>query len=360
MGPSKELQKKAEKIEESVRRLLSKHRKEDRGGLERGSQRDKERRAVKSLRGKARKIRLWLDENEERLGARGKPVKSNITDNESAKMPSGHGVIQGYNGIAAVDEKHQVVVDAQAFGERHEARRLGTVIDSVGETFSELGARGDIYERVVVTADSGFHSEESVRAMFDRGVDAYVADNKFRLRDPRFATLQSHRKKPDRKGTSVARKYFVVDDFHFDESGTLICPAGKPMWCRCPNWREKNKGYTGRTYQGYVEYCSECKLRPQCIRRAKSPARQVTKIDKNPPQEKKTAAAQMIERFDSDRGRFYYSRRMGTVEPVFANIRHTRGLNRFTLRGRAKVDTQWKLFCLVHNIGKLARYGKPA
>ena len=65
----------------------------------------------------------------------------------------------------------------------------------------------------------------------------------------------------------------------------------------------------------------------------------------------------MIERFDSGRGRFYYSRRMGTVEPVFANIRHTLGLNRFTLRGRVKVDTQWKLFCLVHNIGKLARYG---
>jgi len=32
-------------------------------------------------------------------------------------------------------------------------------------------------------------------------------------------------------------------------------------------------------------------------------------------------------------------------------------LNRFTLRGRQKVDTQWKLFCLVHNIEKLAHHG---
>jgi hypothetical protein len=155
----------------------------------------------------------------------------------------------------------------------------------------------------------------------------------------------------------VARKYFVTDDFQFDESGTLICPAGKPMWCRCPNWRNKKKGYTGRTYQGYMEYCSVCELRSKCIRRPSSPGRQVTKIDRDPLAEKKTATQQMIERFDSDRGRFYYSRRMGTVEPVFANIRHTMRLDRFTLRGRQKVDTQWKLFCIVHNIGKLARYG---
>ena len=32
-------------------------------------------------------------------------------------MPSAHGVVQGYNGIAAVDSKHQVVVHAEAFGE---------------------------------------------------------------------------------------------------------------------------------------------------------------------------------------------------------------------------------------------------
>jgi hypothetical protein len=44
-------------------------------------------------------------------------VKSNLTDNESAKLVSSHGVIQGYNGIATVDAKHQIVVDAQAFGD---------------------------------------------------------------------------------------------------------------------------------------------------------------------------------------------------------------------------------------------------
>ena len=63
----------------------------------------------------------------------------------------------------------------------------------------------------------------------------------------------------------------------------------------------------------------------------------------------------MQRRIDSPLGRYYYSRRLGIVEPVFGNVRHTKRLNRFTLRGRRKVSAQWQLYCLVHNIEKLQR-----
>jgi len=210
----------------------------------------------------------------------------------------------------------------------------------------------------VITADSGFHSEESVNKLLQRGVDAYVADVRFRKRDPRFAEQQEHKKKTtDRKGTSRARKYFSADEFHFDEStGILICPAGKPMKSSCPNWRDKNKGYTGKTYKGFEQTCSGCELRSRCVRKSGTKVRQVTKIMKGVRHQEKSATQKMIERFDSQRDRFYYSRRMGTAEPVFANIRHTLGMDRFTLRSRTKVDIQWKLFCIVHNIGKITRF----
>lgn len=61
---------------------------------------------------------------------------------------------------------------------------------------------------------------------------------------------------------------------------------------------------------------------------------------------------------DSERGRQQYGQRFATVEPVFGNVRHNKRMNRFTLRGCAKVDGQWKLFALVHNIEKLANYRK--
>jgi hypothetical protein len=65
----------------------------------------------------------------------------------------------------------------------------------------------------------------------------------------------------------------------------------------------------------------------------------------------------MKEEIDLDQGRAIYSKRIGTVEPVFANMRHVLRLNRFTLRGKIKVNIQWKLFSIVHNMLKIHRFG---
>jgi len=54
------------------------------------------------------------------------------------------------------------------------------------------------------------------------------------------------------------------------------------------------------------------------------------------------------------RGRQLYSPRIGTVEPVFANLRHSKRQSRLNHRRQAKVRTQWSLYCMVHNIEKLA------
>jgi hypothetical protein len=51
---------------------------------------------------------------------------------------------------------------------------------------------------------------------------------------------------------------------------------------------------------------------------------------------------------------------MSTVEPVFANITCSKKLRRFSLRGKDKVQGQWQLFCLIHNIEKLMKYGEIA
>ena len=58
---------------------------------------------------------------------------------------------------------------------------------------------------------------------------------------------------------------------------------------------------------------------------------------------------------DAPEGRQLYSQRFGTVEPVFGNIRHNKRLTRLNHRGHTKVNTQWRLYCMVHNIEKLAK-----
>ncbi len=75
------------------------------------------------------------------------------------------------------------------------------------------------------------------------------------------------------------------------------------------------------------------------------------------PKDLTNPSERMRQVIDSPRGRQLYSQRIGTVEPVFGDIRHNKRLSRFTLRGRAKVRIQWNLYCLVHNIEKLAHHG---
>ena len=65
----------------------------------------------------------------------------------------------------------------------------------------------------------------------------------------------------------------------------------------------------------------------------------------------------MKAKVDSQEGKRIYARRLGIVEPVFANICVHKRMHRFTLRSKRKVDVQWRLFALVHNIGKIHVFG---
>ena len=101
-----------------------------------------------------------------------------------------------------------------------------------------------------------------------------------------------------------------------------------------------------------------CEHRDRCLRHPERTAyRQVSFFKGRSPNAPSSYSAKMKERIDSDEGRSLYSRRLGIVEPVFGNIRTTLRLDRFSLRGKAKVNIQWLLYCLVHNLGKVHRFG---
>lgn len=61
----------------------------------------------------------------------------------------------------------------------------------------------------------------------------------------------------------------------------------------------------------------------------------------------------MMQKIDSSHGRYIYSKRLGIVESVFAYITRTLEMDKFNVRGKRKVNIQWKLFCLVHDLKKL-------
>ncbi len=61
----------------------------------------------------------------------------------------------------------------------------------------------------------------------------------------------------------------------------------------------------------------------------------------------------MRRKLRTKRGRKRYALRMKTVEPVFGQIKQARGFRQFLLRGLDKVNSEWQLICVGHNLLKL-------
>lgn len=357
-GAKADLQKKAQKMQRAMEHLVAKHRASDAIDYD-ARVHSADERQMKTLRGAIEKIERFLATHEEKIGKSGKPKQSNITDNDSAKMPTSKGVIQGYDAATIADSKHQVIVHAEVFGEGQEHGLLVPMLEGVRDSFKELGLSTDVLKEVKLTADAGYSSEANAQYLIDNGIDAYVADTLFRKRDPRFTSAERH--KPTREDEPFAKPKrtlkFQPKDFHLAaDHSHATCPAGKRMYC---SGRPHDlSGFRTVRFRAPISSCADCVLRSQCIRYPeRTRVRQVAFFLERTPDKAEKFLAKMKRKIDSVLGRFEYSRRLGTIEPVFGHIRHTRKLNRFTLRSKRKVNGQWLMYCLVHNIAKIQRYG---
>ena len=351
-GTRADFVRQAEKMEAAVAAMLARHRANDLLPVE-PDLAAKEARRLERLRRESAQLRQWLDDHpQDRKGARGKLVKSNRTDNDSAKMATGKGVIQGYVGAAAVDAKHQIIVAAQAHGSGSEQALLLPMVAAAAPLATP---------ETLITADAGYHSEANLKALAEQERPALIADNRMRQRDERFREQARYKALPDPlydkvRPTSRTGCYRPADFAYDAQAGTCICPAGKSLYQNGANCR--HNGRLAVKFQGALRDCGPCAQRNQCLRTAQTTrTRQVCFFRAGAPDEQPNYTEIMKRAIDSERGRALYARRFATVEPVFANLRYNKGLDRFSLRGQTKVDGQWKLFCLVHNIEKLAHQG---
>jgi transposase len=111
-GTHKELEEKRKKLEGVAERIVARHRERD-GQEKDGASTAKDAKKVEKYQQKVKQIKAFLEQGKKKVGPTGNEQKSNVTDPESAKMASSRGVIQGYNGLAVVDDRAQIVVHAK-------------------------------------------------------------------------------------------------------------------------------------------------------------------------------------------------------------------------------------------------------
>ena len=238
-GTHKELETKQRKLKRQIRHHLDEHQR-----LDKNEGRDTERikrseQAIATLNNAHDRIAQFLKTQTPRKGQgkRAKEVKSDITDNQSAKMTTSKGTIQGYNGVTTVDKKHQIIIDAQAFGEGQEHHTLRPVLEAVRDRFKRLGIREDIFKgryKPIITADTGFANEANMQYLHENKVNAYIPDNQFRSRDPKFQNQKvTHGKRHQKLKQDRKRDVIPASEFAFDPVGlTCVCPAGNRLSLR--------------------------------------------------------------------------------------------------------------------------------
>ena len=350
-GTFEELERKQAKLRRASKRIIERHQAQD-GLSDDEVSHDLKQKA--KLDKSADKIKTFLATNEEKMGSRNKPVKSNITDPDSAKMTTSKGTIQGYNGIAINDDKHQVIVQAQVWGSVGEQQTLKPAIEQLQKQLTQLGTP-DTFSQAKFTADSGFHSEVNLEFMASTGLDAYMADTAFRSRNPLFKTSETYQTEKEKRRLKRSKgrpRLFNSTDFHFDEKKLACrCPAGKEMWLSVKNIETSGRHYI--RYSGYLKDCRVCPLQTQCMRKEPTKQGRQVQFETNSTDMYISYTDKMRVKIDSSPGRRQYSKRLGAIEPVFGNITVNKSMNKFTLRGQTKVNTQWQMYCLVHNIEKL-------
>lgn len=350
-GTRADYQRQLNRMELATTQMLEKHKNADAAPTDDAIIK-REARKLERLQTEAQQLRDFLKKNpEDRKGSRGSIRLSNRTDNESAKMATSKGVVQGYTGVATVDEKTQIIVDAQAHGTGSEQALLMSAI-----TATTALRNAD----TVITADAGYHSQANLKALAGEQIDAYIPDNGYRKRDERYADQYVHATKPDplwnKAGQAKNPKCFKPADFHLaDDHSHCVCPAGKHLYSNGSNCTIN--GYVALKFSGAKQDCVPCTRRQECLRTpGKTQTRQVSFLQ-GKRDEQENHVERMKVKIDTDTGREMITRRFATVEPVFGNLRGNKRLHRFTLRGKTKVDGQWKLYCMMHNIEKLANHG---
>jgi transposase len=347
-GTFAELQRKRDKLEAKAKELMAEHQTQDKGGAPPAGDvaQNARRERIERLVSKAEKISTFLQDNAPREGIAAREIKSNLTDPDSTKMGTSHGTIQGYNAQALVDARHQIVLHPQAISEGQDSAALASVLSAANTTAAAAGLGPEYLKTKQLLADSGYHSERNLEAAEAHGMDAYVPDNHFRSRDPKLEGRDVHLE----QAYGAKKSLFTIADFKHDPvSDTYQCPAGQMLTLNAAV-AKTGKGHTYRRYLAQKAACANCALRTKCLT-ARGKVRSLYAAAAG-THKKRTQL--MREKIDLPASRAIYSKRMGIVEPVFANIRHNKGVTRFWHRGRQKVNWVWTLHCLVHNLGKLA------
>lgn len=192
----------------------------------------------------------------------------------------------------------------------------------------------DMYNKQsgTVVADSGYGSEQNYEYLENENVEAFVKYNYFHKEQKR-----NNKKNP----------FLPANLYYNSDSDYLVCPMGQHMEFIGVANKKSDLGYKYQVSIYQAKNCNGCSMRGQCF---KGKANRRVELNHKLIRYRKQARDKLM----SEQGLYHRSMRPIEPEAVFGHIKFNNKFNRFTLRGLDKVEIEFGLVAISHNLRKIA------
>lgn len=227
-----------------------------------------------------------------------------------------------------ISTENQIIVHYTIHQNPTDTRTLKPHLENLEQSFGKEILKG-LKE---ITADAGYGSEENYDYLEQKGLTAYVKYNTF--------------EKEQDKNYQKRKKIFSKENLHYNQQEDYyVCPIGQRMSKTHQSQRITETGYKQHLSHYQAQNCEGCPLRGQCHK-----ANGNRSIERNDNLERHKQRAREL--LLSEKGIQKRKQRSVDVEPVFAQLKHNNNFRRFSLRGLQKVELEFGLMALGHNLRK--------
>lgn len=181
-----------------------------------------------------------------------------------------------------------------------------------------------------IVADAGYGSEQNYDYIANQSIENY-------MKYPGFFREQKR---------SFKQNAFLTQNLYYNEiEDFYVCPMGQRLTYRYTKTVKSKLGYESKVSVYQASRCEACPLRGRCH---KAKTNRIINRNQNLQKHRKEAK----ENLWSLRGIRLRKQRNFDVEAVFGHIKGNRGFKRFMLRSLPKVNIEFGLLAIAHNIKK--------
>ena len=252
------------------------------------------------------------DWHKELLGELDKDQKQiSVTDPDTRKMPTAHGMIVGYNAQVAVDAKHKLIAAEDVTNEGTDYEQLANLA---------LAAKANLeLTQTEVVADAGYYNASEVSRCVAQGITPYL---------PKADT-----------SANTKLGLYGKRQFQYDAAkNEYRCPAGAALTYR---FRTCELGRELHYYR--ATGCNACALKSRCTRNQGN--RTLTR------EANEHLMEAMAQRMRQQPWKFKLRKTL--AEHPFGTIKRWSGYTHFLLKGLAKVQCEWSLTTLAYNLKRV-------